>query len=214
MDIGDMDSASNKDGVKVSSRLKHFSEAFRLYRELVSKTDALRSHREANPGLYVPVGKITVAEANKLAPAEDYLCLYCDLLGFSNDMTESGSDSLPDFYGAALATAAQHPSVNVYLFSDTCVAFAPSSEGSSFLNFVSVIFSRWLSDAMVPQAFVGYGSFVERKPDLGCASGTSPCCPGQPCACTSGIGLCPGTAPGPGLDTRCLRAPAAHESVH
>ena len=129
--------------------------------------DALRSHREANPGLYVPVENITVAEANKLTPAEGYLCFYCDLLGFSNDMMESGSDSLPDFYGATLVTAAQHPSINVYLFSDTCVAFAPSSEGSNFLNFVSLIFSRWLSDAMVPQAFVGYGSFVERKPDLG-----------------------------------------------
>ena len=84
----------------------------------------------------------------------------CDLLGFSDDMTESGSDSLLDFYGAALVSAAENPSVNVYLFSDTCVAFAPSCEGSSFLNFVSVIFSRWLDDAMVPQGFVGYGRAV------------------------------------------------------
>ena len=115
----------------------------------------------------MPVEKLTVAEANKLSPAEGYLCLYCDLLGFSDDMTESGYDSLPDFYGAALVSAAENPSIKVYLFSDTCVAFAPSCEGSSFLEFVSVVFSRWLDDAMVPQGFVGYGSFVERKPDLG-----------------------------------------------
>ena len=68
-------------------------------------------------------------------------------------MVENGTDSLPDFYGATLFSAAENPSINVYLFSDTCVAFAPSSEGPRFLNFVSVIFSRWLDDGMVPQCF-------------------------------------------------------------
>ena len=49
---------------------------------------------------------------------------------------------------------------------------------------------------------------------VGCASGTSPCCPCQLCACTSDIGPCPGTFPAPGLDRRCPRAATAHQSVH
>ena len=169
MGTSNMKPESNEDRANVGSRVEHYSEALRLYSGFVTENfpDALRSHREANPGLYVPIEKITVAEANKLLPVEGYLCLYCDLLGFSADMTGSGFDSLPDFYGAALVSAAENPSINVYLFSDTCVAFAPSCEVSSFLNFVSVIISRWLADAMVPQGFVGYGSFVERKPDFG-----------------------------------------------
>ena len=40
---------------------------------------------------------------------------------------------------------------------------------------------------------------------------TSQCCPGQPCVCTSGIRLCPGTSPDPG-DTRWVAT--AHENVH
>ena len=106
MGISNMEPESNEDRANVGSRLEHYSEAFRLYRGFVLENfpDALRSHREANPGLYVPIEKFTVAEANKLLPVEGYLCLYCDLLGFSADMTESGSDSLPDFYGAALGS--------------------------------------------------------------------------------------------------------------
>ena len=53
-----------------------------------------------------------------------------------------------------------------------------------------------------------------REATAWCASGTLQCCPGQPCACTSGIGLRPGTAPGQGPDTRCLRVATAHENVH
>ena len=169
MGIHDMEAEQNEDRANVGSRRGHFSEAFRLYRGFVLEKfpDAVRSHRETNPELYVPVEKLSVAEGNKLLPVEGYLCLYCDLLGFSAEMTESGTDSLPDFYGTALASAAENPSINVFLFSDTCVAFAPSSDASRFLNFVSVISSRWLADGMVPQCFVGYGSFVERQPDLG-----------------------------------------------
>ena len=160
---------SNEDRAKLDLRTEHYTEALRLYLGFVSDyvPDAVRSHREASPGICVPFEKLSVAEANQLLPVEGYLCLYCDLLGFSADMVESGNDDLPDFYGTALVSAAENPGINVYLFSDTCVAFAPSCEAAKFLNFVSSIFSRWLDDGMVPQGFVGYGSFVERKPELG-----------------------------------------------
>ena len=169
MGIEDMEPKSDEGRPNFGSSLDHYTEALRLYLGFVSETlpDVLGSHREVNSELSVPINAISVTEANQLLPVEGYLCFYCDLLGFSAEMTESGTGSLPDFYGTALVSAAENPSINVYLFSDTCVAFAPSCEGSSFLNFVSVIFSRWLDDGMVPQGFVGYGSFVERKPDLG-----------------------------------------------
>ena len=160
---------SNEDRAKLDPRTEHYTEALRLYLGFVSANfpDAGRSHHEANPGLWVPFERFSVAEANQLPPVEGYLCLYCDLLGFSADIVESGNDDLPDFYGTALVSADENPSIKVYLLSDTCVAFAPACEAARFLNFVSVIFSRRLDDGLVPQGFVGYGSFVERKPDLG-----------------------------------------------
>ena len=169
MAVLNIDPESNEDRAKLDPRTEHYTEALRLYLGFVSENfpDAVRSQREANPGLKVPFERFSVAEANQLQPVEGYFCLFCDLLGFSADMVESGNDDLPDFYGTALVSADENPSINVYLLSDTCVAFAPSSEAARFLNFVSVIFSRWLDDGMVPQGFVGYGSFVERKPDLG-----------------------------------------------
>ena len=169
MGVQNMEPESNKDRAKLDPRTEHYTEALRLYLGFVSETfpDAVRSHRGANPRLSVPFENLSVAEANQLLPVEGYLYFYCDLLGFSADMVESGNDDLPDFYGTALMSAAENPSINVYLLSDTCVAFAPSCEAARFLNFVSLIFSRWFDDGMAPQGFVGYGSFVERKPDLG-----------------------------------------------
>ena len=49
-----------------------------------------------------------------------------------------------------------------------------------------------------------------RAVTAGYASGTSPCCPGQPCACTLGRGLYRGTSAGPGRDMRSLCAVVAH----
>ena len=148
---------------------QHYLEAFRLYHDFVSSNfaDALRSHGETNPGLYTPPGEVRIAEANELLPVEGYLSFYCDLLGFSSEIKGTGTDSLPDYYGAAFVSASENPAVKVYLLSDTCVAFAPVCEASSFLNFVSSVFFRWLADGMLPQCFIGHGSFVERRPDFG-----------------------------------------------
>ena len=169
MRVLNIESESNEDRAKLDPRTEGYTEALRLYLGFVSEKvpDAGRAHRKANPGLCVPFENLSVAEPNQLLPVEGYLCLYSDLLGFSADMVQSGKDDLPDFYGTALVSAEENPSIKVYLLSDTCVAFAPSYDAATFLNFVSVIFSRWLDDGMMPQSFVGYGSFVERKPDLG-----------------------------------------------
>ena len=82
---------------------QHYLEAFRLYHDFVSSNfaDALRSHGETNPGLYTPPGEVRIAEANELLPVEGYLSFYCDLLGFSSEIKGTGTDSLPDYYGAA-----------------------------------------------------------------------------------------------------------------
>ena len=151
------------------SNWRHYVEAMRIYSEYITThfADALRRHEENNPGLYIPIGNIGVAPENELVPIEGYLSFYCDLLGFSAEITGSGTDSLPDYYGAAFVYAIDHPHVKVYLLSDSCSAFAPAHEAIEFIDFVSAVYSEWLADGMLPQCFIGYGSFVERKPDLG-----------------------------------------------
>ena len=148
---------------------QHYIDAFKLYYKFMNDhfSEELQSHREKNPQLYVPTDKIRVSAENKLTPRDGYLAFYCDLLGFSAEIIGSGTDSLPDYYGAALVSAMDNPDVQVYLLSDSCLAFATIENVESFLKFVSFIFPQWLADGMLPQGFVGYGSFVERKPDFG-----------------------------------------------
>ena len=150
----------------LGSNWEHYLEAFRAYSEWVEHKfpDALRNHEGSNPELYKPLEDISVAEENKRLAVDGYLALYADLLGFSDEIGETGFDPLPDFYGAALVSAANYPLVQVFLLSDSCLAFAPVKEVDSFLDFVFSIFGGWLADGMLPRCIIGYGSFVERRP--------------------------------------------------
>ena len=105
-----------------------------------------------------------IPEENRLLPSEGYFAFYSDLLGFSKEISLGGMDSLPDYFGAALAAALRTPGVQIYLLSDSCIAFAPSAEASDFVDFVTATVSSWLSNGLIPQCVIGYGSFVERKP--------------------------------------------------
>ena len=127
-------------------------------------SEAIQEYRDKHPELHMPTKDITVAEENKLTPVDGYLCLYSDLLGFSREIGETGFDPLPDFYGAALVSALQHPFVKVFLLSDSFIAFAHKEDTSLFLKYALSIFENWLADGMLPQCFLGYGSFVERRP--------------------------------------------------
>ena len=154
---------------KLSLNNESFFKAYEIHHAFLEKhfSDALRSHREKNPEQYIPVEDIHIHEQNKLVPQGGYLSLYCDLLGTSNEIVNFGADSLPDYYGAALVSSAEHPAVKVYLLSDSCLAFSKVQDGSEFVDFVSTVFSKWLSDGMLPQCFIGYGTFVDRRPDFG-----------------------------------------------
>ena len=163
--------ARNEDGEGpyLGTNWQHYVEAMRIHHEFLSTryAEALGNHQENNTAVPVPLGDIRTIPENALVPSEGYLSFYCDLLGFSAEITGSGTDSLPDYYGAAFVAAIDHPHVKVYLLSDSCSAFAPAQEATEFIDFVSAVSSEWLADGMLPQSFIGYGSFVERKPDLG-----------------------------------------------
>ena len=154
---------------KVSMNNQSFFKAFEIHHAFLEEhfRDALRHHREKNPEQYMPIEDIHIHEENKLVPEEGYLSFYCDLLGSSNEIVNFGTDSLPDYYGAALISSAEHPAVKVYLLSDSCLAFSKVQDQSEFVGFVSTVFSRWLADGMLPQCFIGYGTFVDRRPDFG-----------------------------------------------
>lgn len=146
-----------------------FKEAFGIYTEFIQErfADEIRAHRDANPDRYVQSKDLHVDEANERLPKDGFLSCYCDLLGFSVELMEPGVDSLPDYYGAAFAAAHFFPEVRVYLISDTCIATAPVAIAADFLRFISFVFDRWLADAMLPQCIIGFGSFVERRPEFG-----------------------------------------------
>ena len=158
------------DDPQTSSRLlKHFIDASKLYEDYIQTNfaDVIQSHVENNPELHQPLDAIQPAPENMLPPVDEYLAFYSDLLGFSDEITDSGTDGLPDYYGAAFYSAGRNPAVKVYLLSDSCLAFAPLQEIDSFMNFVSSVYSNWLEDGLLPQCFIGYGTFVERKPFRG-----------------------------------------------
>jgi len=98
---------------------------------------------------------------------EKYFVLYCDLLGFSDDMTEEGSGYIFDYYGAAWLAADAYPSINVYLISDTLLAFAKAEDASNFVGFISWLTTGWSADGLLPQYFIGYGTFVEGRSNFG-----------------------------------------------
>ena len=145
---------------------EHYLEA---HRAIVSfsrqdSADSPRSESEDGPNQLVESHLPQIPEENRLLPVDGYFSLYSDLLGFSKEVSMGGKDSLPDFYGAAFVAAGNAPVVQVYLLSDSCIAFAATGSIEGFVGFVSGIVANWLADGLIPQCFIGYDSFVERKP--------------------------------------------------
>lgn len=159
----------NDDGLQYGLNWQHYLEATRVHHAFLEEhfADVIRSHRERNADHYVPVEKLHIAEENKLLPVDGYFSLFCDILGFSMELTTAKLDCLPDFYGAAYVAAADNPDVKVYVLSDSCLAFASHDKADCFIRFVSQVVENMLADGILPQCFVGYGSFVERVPDFG-----------------------------------------------
>ena len=153
----------------LGSNWAHYLDTFKILDEFVSKHSGNkpRSKSKVNRSQSIPLGEIQLAPENMLAPADNYLSLYCDLLGFTAEMKAAGSDSLPDFYGAAYDEAAMHPPVQVYLLSDSLLAFAKANDASRFVDFVARVVLNWRANGLLPQSFIGYGTFVERKPVFG-----------------------------------------------
>ena len=145
---------------------EHFVKAYALYNGFMEDyfSEELRLHRENSGHKLMPLSEIKVAEENKRVPKDGYLSFYCDLLGFSAGMVTTRTDSLPDFYGAALFAAKNNPKVQVFLLSDSCLAFAHRTHVSEFLAFANSTLGAWRADGMLPQCFIGFGSFAERRP--------------------------------------------------
>jgi hypothetical protein len=61
----------------------------RVYRAFLEEhfADPIRSHRERNADRYLPVEKLHLAKENKLPPVDGYFSLFCDILGFSVEVT-------------------------------------------------------------------------------------------------------------------------------
>ena len=112
----------------------------------------------------IPSELVQISEENRLLPTDGYFSFFSDLLGFSREVSMGGMDSLPDYYGAAFVAASNAPRVQVYLLSDSCIAFAPMDEANDFVEFVSGTVVNWLADGLIPQCVIGYGSFTERRP--------------------------------------------------
>lgn len=153
----------------VGGNWHHYTDATRVFYEFldrygdqsVSSDTGPTSVQSAQPGDLRPVAE------NTLMPLNDYLCFYCDLLGFSQEMRTLGMDSLPDYYGAAYVAAGEHPSTKVYLLSDSFIAFAPMEAAAEFIGLIQSVIGNWKADGLLPQCSIGYGTFVERKPIFG-----------------------------------------------
>ena len=142
--------------LKAHEAMQRFSEQ---YSADTPRDDSPRESVES-----VPSSQIQIPEENRLLPVDGYFSFYSDLLGFSREVSMGGMDSLPDYYGAAFVAAQKAPRVEVYLLSDSCVAFAPVGDAHEFVEFVSGTVVNWLADGLIPQCVIGYGSFVERRP--------------------------------------------------
>ncbi|MDE2785961.1 MAG: hypothetical protein OXL37_04790 [Chloroflexota bacterium] len=145
---------------------RHYMDAFAISNEFCKSIGA--SIMKGGEGtISVPLANIHPAPENLLEPLGDHLCFYSDLLGFSSEMESSGTDSLPDFYGAAYIAASQHPSVQTYLLSDSFMAFAAADQANELLSLIQFVLSNWRSDGLLPRSSIGFGIFVERKPTFG-----------------------------------------------
>ena len=144
----------------------HYREANKaithFFREY--STDPPHDDNQEDAVEFVPIELLQITEQNRLLPIEGYFSFFSDLLGFSNEVSLGGMDSLPDYYGAAFAAAGKAEKVKVFLLSDSCIAFAPVGEADNFIEFVSSTVANWLADGLLPQCVIGYGSFVERRP--------------------------------------------------
>jgi len=145
----------------------HYLQAHQICKDFVSSADLQsgQSPTKVDAGRFLNgVQKPKIAEQNRLLPVEGHFSFYSDLLGFTMEVSKGGMDSLPDYYGGAIVAASRSPNVRVYLLSDTCVATSSAENADEFVDFVSLVVSRWLSDGLTPQCLIGHGSFVERKP--------------------------------------------------
>ena len=119
---------------------------------------------DSRSGERVPA--LRIAEENRLLPVDGYFSFYSDLLGFTQEVSNGGMDSLPDYYGGAIVAASKNSNVSVYLMSDSCFATSSAEAADEFIRFVATIVSLWLSNGLIPQCSIGYGTFVERRPFL------------------------------------------------
>ena len=132
---------------------KHYQEAFQIVTDFAdsvrpdSETSPLRDDAGSVPQRPMPV----VPEENRRLPVDGYFSFYADLLGFTREVSNGGMDSLPDYYGGIFTAATACPKVNAYLLSDSCFAFAPGEVVDDFIRFVSTVFSRWLTNGLVPR---------------------------------------------------------------
>ena len=106
-------------------------------------------------------------QENALASPNKYFALYCDLLGFSDDMTDEGSSLLFDYYGTAWVGAGLYPSIRTYLFSDSLVAFVEEKDISLIPDFIAWHVNQWSADGLLYQCFIGYGTFIEGRSNFG-----------------------------------------------
>ena len=145
---------------------EHYLETHRAIADFWSRHSATSRHSESEekPIQSARSDQFKIPEQNRLLPVDGYFSFYSDLLGFAKEVSMGGKDSLPDFYGSAFVAAANAPEVQVYLLSDSCIAFAPAGAAEEFVGFVARIVASWLADGLLPQCFIGYSSFVERKP--------------------------------------------------
>ena len=85
------------------------------------------------------VSALIIPEENRRLPVDGYFSFYSDLLGFTAEVARGGMDSLPDYFGGGLTASYMNPSVQVYLLSDSCMAFASSQNATAFVSFVTII---------------------------------------------------------------------------
>ena len=154
----------------VGGNWRHYLDAHRIVEEWRNAQREGTSHSntriEQQDAMIAPT-LLTMHPENTLKPVEGYLCFYADLLGFSAEMMADGMDSLPDYYGAAYCAAAEFPNVKVYLFSDSCSALAPVNTLRDLLDLATMVISNWRADGLLPRCAIGYGSFVDRRPEFG-----------------------------------------------
>jgi len=150
--------------MNASSR-EHYSEAWKIYLAFVKEhfADALQAHHERNEGSYVSVDEPHVAPENLKKPQSAHFVLYTDVLGFSQGVSQ-GHDALPDFYGSALYGAHSHPEIRIFVLSDTCLAVSSSEHSDTLFTFASEYSDSLQGDGIVHQTYIGFGSFVERRP--------------------------------------------------